>query len=260
MCLILFAYDAHPQYRLVMAANRDEFYDRPTAPLQFWQDQPQVLAGRDLMQLGTWMGITPGGRLAAVTNYRDPLAVKPDAPSRGDLVSDFLTGRMASVEYLEKIKVKADAYNGFNLIVGDPDGLFYYGNRGEEIKSLGPGFYGLSNHLLNTPWPKVQSGISRLQSLLQNGDKPSFSRLYELMQNQDKVPDDELPDTGVGPEWERMLGSIFISSPNYGTRCSSILTIDYAGQVRFKEITWQPAQPKPCRSDEREFSFALSLQ
>jgi uncharacterized protein with NRDE domain len=158
MCLILFAYQIHPRYRLVLGANRDEFYARPTAPLDFWQDHPQVLAGRDLEQHGTWMGVTRNGRWAAVTNYRDLRIMKTDAHSRGHLVADFLLSHVPPHAYMRQIATKADQYNGFNLIVGDSAELVYFSNRERKIRLLGPGLYGLSNHLLDTAWPKVARG------------------------------------------------------------------------------------------------------
>jgi uncharacterized protein with NRDE domain len=170
MCLILFAYQRHPRYRLILAANRDEFYARPTAPLGFWADHPQVLAGRDLEQKGTWLGVTRGGRLAAITNYRDPQAIKPNAPSRGHLVSDFLKGSIPPLDYLQDISASAARYSGFNLLVGDPSGLFYFSNHGAVMCRLAPGLYGLSNGLLDIPWPKVDQGKQALAALVREED------------------------------------------------------------------------------------------
>jgi uncharacterized protein with NRDE domain len=257
MCLILFAHDVHPQYRLVLAANRDEFYERPAVPLHFWEDNPEILAGRDLKLMGTWMGITRSGRLAAVTNYRDPKRVKEDAPSRGDLVVNFLQGSLGPAEYLLEVETRADAYNGFNLIVGDRDNLYYGSNRGARFHKLEPGFYGLSNHLLDTPWPKVRSGLARFKTLMTAPKSDMFSALEDLLKNQDRPPDRELPDTGVGMAWERRLAPIFISSPLYGTRCSSILTIARTGHVSFKELSWEHAQEIPRVTIVRESDFAL---
>jgi uncharacterized protein with NRDE domain len=257
MCLILFAYDVHPDYRLVLAANRDEFYERPAAPLQFWEDYPEVLAGRDLKLMGTWMGVTRSGRLAAVTNYRDPKGLKEVAPSRGDLVADFLKGSMRPVDYLREIQVNLDAYNGFNLIVGDRDGLYYASNHGDWFHPLGPGVYGLSNHLLDTPWPKVRAGVSSFKTLVAERNVFTLPELENLLRNQERPPDDQLPDTGVGLEWERRLAPIFISSPSYGTRCSSILTIARTGRIVFKEISWQRNRTTPRIAAVREFNFTL---
>ena len=253
MCLILFAYDVHPRYRLVLAANRDEFYERPTVPLHFWEDHPGILAGRDLEGMGTWLGVTRSGRLAALTNFRDPGRIKNAAPSRGDLVADFLKGNQGAADYLRAIGPGVDAYNGFNLLLGDGDGLYYASNRGVWFRSLEPGIYGLSNHLLNTPWPKVKSGVKGLKRLEVKRDASLFLGLEELLQDQERPPDDQLPDTGVGLEWERRLSSIFISSRDYGTRCSSLLTIARTGRIRFKEISWELGPGRPTPAAVREF-------
>jgi uncharacterized protein with NRDE domain len=253
MCLILFAYNVHPRYRLVLAANRDEFYERPTASLHFWEDHPTILAGRDLRGLGTWLGVTRSGRLAAVTNFRDPRGIKKTAPSRGDLVADFLKGDRGAADYLREIAPGADAYNGFNLLVGDGDGLYDASSRGPWFRSPEPGIYGLSNHLLDTPWPKIRSGINGLKRLAAAGDEALYSGLEELLRNREKPSDDQLPDTGVGLEWERRLASIFISSPDYGTRCSSLLTIARTGRIRFKEISWELGLEGPTPAAVREF-------
>jgi uncharacterized protein with NRDE domain len=257
MCLILFAYDIHPHYRLVLAANRDEFYERPAAPLHFWEDHPEVLAGRDLRLMGTWLGVTRSGRLAALTNYRDPRGIKEGAPSRGNLVADFLQGNLGPSEYLQKIEAEVDAYNGFNIIVGDRDDLYYGSNRGVWLRKLRPGFYGLSNHLLDTPWPKVRSGLARFKSLVTTQKMDLLAELEDLLKNQEMPPDEDLPDTGVGQAWERRLAPIFISSPSYGTRCSSLLTIARTGRILFREISWDQVQESPHIGIVHESNFTL---
>jgi uncharacterized protein with NRDE domain len=255
LCLILFAYKVHPRYRLVLGANRDEFYARPTAPLDFWQDHPEILAGRDLEQLGTWMGVTRSGRLAAVTNFRDPATLRSDAHSRGRLVTDFLTGRMPPDDYLRRIEEEADRYNGFNLMVGDASGLFYFSKHEKIIRPLGPGVYGLSNHLLDTPWPKVAYGKKQLGQLLRGNGEINTEALLKLLEHQIGVPDAELPATGIGLEWERILSPIFITSPDYGTRSSSVLTIDIEGRIRFTERTWKQDQAAPSAQFTRSFEL-----
>jgi uncharacterized protein with NRDE domain len=258
MCLILFAYKQHPNYHLVLTANRDEFYERPTAALQYWQDYPQVLAGRDLLQQGTWMGITRSGRFAAVTNYREVTTPTPNAPSRGHLVADFLTGTSPPAEYLQQIRRIADKYSGFNLIVGDTQDLYYFGNRDGRIRLLESGIYGLSNHLLNTNWPKVRYGKAQLSSILRLADRtarPDMQDFLTLLQNQEPATDDQLPHTGVGIERERMLSPIFITSPDYGTRSSSVLMIDQGGHVDFREISWSQESASPRQTEDRQFSF-----
>jgi len=163
MCLILFAWQVHSDYPLILAGNRDEFYSRPTAPADFWDDHPQILAGRDLEHGGTWLGIHRSGRLAAVTNYRDGRAARRGTRSRGELVSGFLTSDLAPEEYLQEVHRQHTAYDGFNLLIGTSDGLFSYSNRSEQLAEVEPGVHGLSNHLLDSPWPKVEHGIADLR-------------------------------------------------------------------------------------------------
>ncbi len=234
MCLILFSYKQHPVYPLVFAANRDEFYDRPSAPASFWEDRPELLAGRDLKEGGTWLGITRGGRMAALTNYRDPASVKLQAPSRGWLVKDYLCGREDTRIFLKKLEKQAGRYNGFSVILGDPSHLYYFSNRNGTIE-LTPGLYGLSNSLLNTPWPKVERGKRRLGALLSQTEDPPPEDLFSILKDQTRPDDRRLPDTGIGLEWERILSSMFITSPVYGTRSSSLLLVDRQRRVTFME-------------------------
>ena len=234
MCLILFAYQVHPTYNLILAANRDEFYERPSAAADFREDSPQVLAGRDLQEGGTWMGIDRSGRYAAITNYRDPASLKNNAPSRGDLVSNYLCGNQSADDYLENISRQGNLYNGYNLIVGDRHELFAYSNRGERQK-LNSGIYGLSNHLLNTPWPKVYRGKKLLKASFDKKGAELEDALFAVLADRKIPTDSKLPDTGIGLEWERVLSSIFIASPFYGTRSSTILLIGRNGRVKFVE-------------------------
>ncbi len=241
MCLILIAYRAHPSYELVVAANRDEFHGRPTAPLAFWDDNPQVLAGRDLKEGGAWMGVTRAGRFAALTNYRDPNRVLSDAPSRGHLVSGYLQGTEPARVYLDRLMARADAYNGFNLLLGDETGLYYYSNRASAVQALTPGLYGLSNHLLDTPWPKLKRGQRALRRVLERGSEPTPDALLRLLTDRTPASDAELPDTGVPLEWERWLSSIFIDAPGYGTRSSTALLVEAGRRTRMIETTWADA-------------------
>ncbi len=257
MCLILFAYQAPAGYRLVLAANRDEFYERPTAPLDFWPDHPHILAGRDLAGSGTWMGVTRDGRLAAITNYRDPAAINPNAPSRGRLVSDFLAGSTPPRLYLEGIHREAHRFNGFNLIVGDSEGLYYYSNYAQSVHQVSSGIHGLSNHLIDAPWPKVTSGKSVMAGLLQAA-RPDPQSLFKMLTDQTPAPDAQLPDTGVGYAWERQLSPIFIASPGYGTRSSSVLIIDQSGVLDFYERTWRPDPNGPQEEATRHFSLTVT--
>lgn len=243
MCTIVFAYRCHPRYRLIVAANRDEFYSRPSAPAGFWPDCPEVLAGRDLKDQGTWMGITRNGRFAALTNYRDPAQQQAAAVSRGGLVSGFLCGSQTPAQYLTEAAAKAERYNGFNLLVGDTETLWYYSNRQQEICEVAPGVHGLSNHLLDTPWPKVAKAQ---RTMLEQLAQPEISEnaLWQLLADSEKAPENELPDTGVGLELERLLSSVFIESPEYGTRASTILLAGYDGQTRLVERAYDQVQRK----------------
>lgn len=257
MCLILFAYKRHPKYALILAANRDEFYVRPTAPLAYWQDHPKVLAGRDLQAMGTWMGITVEGRLSAVTNYREPGPQRQDALSRGALVSGYLKGAMSPEDYMKTVESQAHRYNGFNLLVGDTRQLCYYSNRSRKPANLEPGIYGLSNHLLDTAWPKILRGKQQLAALVETGDTITHEKVCRLLTDRETAPAAQLPDTGVGLEWETLLAPIFISSPTYGTRSSSLLLIDYNGHIKMSEHTWQPNQSEPKVQDEKLFTLTL---
>jgi uncharacterized protein with NRDE domain len=234
MCLIFGAIDVHPKYRTVIAANRDEFYDRPTEPASFWPDAPELLAGRDLRAGGTWIGITTNGRIAALTNYRDPESVKPDAPSRGKLVSDFLLGREYPEGYLERLSRVAQNYNGFSILAGGAGEFYFYSNHGGEISKVHPGVHGLSNHLLDTGWPKVERGKQSLERLLAKNDF-AVENIFDMLFDRTIAPDESLPDTGVGLEWERILSPIFITSPAYGTRSSTIILLERDGKATFME-------------------------
>ena len=238
MCLILIGAMQHPHYKLVIAANRDEFYERPTAPASFWEDAPRLLAGRDLKAGGTWLGITTNGRMAAITNYRDPASLKNNAPSRGKLVSDFLLGNESPVDYLAMLEKRAGRYNGFNLILGQGDELFWFSNRGEGPEELTPGIHGLSNRLLDTPWPKVTRGKDALARILSEEKIGLSDALFEMLADRSFPDAVHLPDTGVGTELERILSPIFIASPGYGTRSSTVIMVDQEGNVIFIERTY----------------------
>lgn len=252
MCLILLAWCAHPDYPLVVAANRDEFFARPTEPAGFWPEAPQVLAGRDLKAGGTWLGVSLNGRFAALTNYRDPARIKTGAPSRGELVSRFLKGLQSPTAYIEELESCAGRYNGFNLVFGDPGGLWCFSNCGDGERKLAPGVYGLSNHLLDTPWPKVARGKSALNAALRA--LPNEVPLLALLRDDNIAPDEALPRTGVSLEWERLLSAAFVRSPGYGTRSATVLLMDAAGNVRFIEQGFLPDDPP---GERREFAFTI---
>lgn len=236
MCLVLFALDAHPTQRLVVLANRDEFYARPTAPSSWWSDAPNVLAGRDLEAGGTWMGVTRSGRWTAVTNVRDPASLRESARSRGELTRDFLMSDTPPHAYASHVFRQRDVYNGFNLLVGDLQETWIVSTRLPEPRPLNAGVYGLSNDTLDTPWPKVERGKAGLLRLLQEGAIHPDDALA-LLSDAEPAPDAELPDTGVGLEWERALSSPLIRMESYGTRTSTLLTVSTCGAVEWTE--WQ---------------------
>jgi uncharacterized protein with NRDE domain len=250
MCLILLSWQAHPDFPLVVAANRDEFFARRTASAEFWADAPTILAGRDLEAGGTWQGITRHGRIAALTNYRDPSQQKQNAPSRGRLVADFLAGTQGIDTYLDELETTA--YNGFNLLLGDGQRLVAYSNIARERHELAPGVYGLSNALLDTPWPKVGAGKTALTAAL--AALPDETALYHLLRDDRRHPDERLPSTGVSLEWERLLSAAFIRSPDYGTRCSTVVKVGSDGTASFDEQTWLPGG---VAGERRRFRFPL---
>ncbi len=263
MCLILFLYEAHSDYRLILGANRDEFHERPTAPLSHWHPgrtmpgsgRGPVLSGRDLRGGGTWMGVARDGRFAALTNYRDPSANQNGAPTRGALVTDYLAGRDLPLAYLEKTARTGVPHNGFNLLAGDRNGLFYYSNRGERIQAVAPGIHGLSNRHLDSPWPKVVEGKRALARACSAGPV-STEAILEVLANQERPSDDRLPDTGIGLEWERLLSPVFITSPAYGTRSSSVLLVGRDGEVCFVERTFTP---EGDAAGTRRFQFKIPM-
>lgn len=254
MCLIVFALDYHPKYRLVLAANRDEYFERPTIPARYWPDNPSILAGQDLQSGGTWLGVTTTGRLAAATNYRDPEWYVPNPPSRGLLVAEYLNGDMSSAEYLEDLRTKSHQYDGFNLLFGDRSGIFYYSNRGDTENVVASGIHGLSNQLLDTPWPKVTSAKERLATLLKK-DTEKPEEYFAALADETPFPDDTLPDTGVGIKLERLLSSIFITSRMYGTRFTTLIFIDRENGLKFIERSHDSQRTSSATTE-----FSITLQ
>jgi len=234
MCLILFSLDRHPTYKLVIAANRDEFFDRKTSEAHFWKDAPDIVGGRDLEAHGTWMAMTRAGRISMVTNYRDPANIRADAPSRGKLVTDYLLSAKNPREFLEDLRPGAASYNGFNLLVGNPEELWYLSNYQDGIHPVTKGVHGLSNHLLETPWPKVTRGKEQLSTLLTQ-DSIDPESLFEMLYDEMPAMENQLPDTGIGRERERALSSMFIKTPGYGTRCSTVVLVTHGNDVTYAE-------------------------
>ena len=254
MCLIFLSIHQHPTYKLIVAANRDEFYKRQTTPADFWQDHPQILGGRDVEAHGTWMAMTKSGRISMVTNYRDPKNIDPNAPSRGQLVTDFLLSEKNPEKYLTEVKQAEKRYNGFNLITGNTNELFYYSNYKGSIEKIQHGIHGLSNHLLDTPWPKVVKGKEKWKILLAQPTLNS-STLFDFLMDEHRAPDELLPETGIGLERERALSSMFIKTPGYGTRCSSVILVDHQNQVRFTERAYDL---DTFQFTDREFQFRIN--
>lgn len=257
MCLIVLAWKASPRVRLALAANRDEFFARETASAGWWADAPDVFGGRDLRAGGTWLGVTRTGRFAALTNFRDVTAPpKNAAPSRGGLVADFLRRKEGPAAYLARLSRHADSFEGFNLLVSDGRDLFSFSNVEGEPMALAPGVYGLSNHLLETPWPKVVAARHRLAAAVAAETVPQEleASLLDLLRNRAVAPDGALPDTGLPLAWERALSAAFVVLPEYGTRAStSVVVAD--GEVRFVERRFGPGGAFLGETRER---FALS--
>jgi uncharacterized protein with NRDE domain len=237
MCLIAFAIRPDPEHRLVLVANRDEAYARATLPAAEWVDPPGIIGGRDLRGGGTWLGVTRDGRFAAVTNHHDGSPPRPHAPSRGDLVTAFLTGSREPAEYLGALRERAQDYNGFNLLVGDESHAAWYSNRADAgPRILEPGIYGLSNDLLDTPWPKVVTSRSRLERVLAAPHPPDPSELLEIL-NDRSIPVDATPGAS---EFERALTAAFIRTPAYGTRSTTALILRADGGGVLAERTYPP--------------------
>jgi uncharacterized protein with NRDE domain len=255
MCLILFAHRADPRYRLIVAANRDEFFRRPAAPAGFWTDAPWILGGRDLEKGGAWMGIARNGRWAAVTNFRDGATPAPGARSRGELVANYLIDSAAPQAYVGLVQQVADDYPGFNLLVGDRQVLHYLSNKEDGPMMLAPGIYGLSNGPLDIPWPKVERGKTALRATLDAGPEKLTTVLMAMLADRSIVEDHALPQTGVGRDWERRLSASFISAPGYGTRASTVLMIDHEGEVHFHERSFGEQGELV---QDRSYRFALS--
>lgn len=237
MCLIVFAYKVHEDYPLILAGNRDEFYNRPAQKAHFWYEEPALLAGKDLKAGGTWMGITKNGRFAAITNFRDMSNIKKDAPSRGDIVKGFLTSSASPLDYLSELKNEAHRYNGFNLIAGNIDNLYYLTNQQDIFKEIEPGYHAISNAYLDTPWPKTETALQKFKTRV---DSNNFNEpeLFNILAHSERYPDKDLPETGLPLELERAVSSIFISTEDYGSRCSTLLYALQDGTAEFAERTF----------------------
>lgn len=256
MCTVFFAWQYRDELPLVVASNRDEFHQRPTSAAA-WQGEGDQLwfGGRDDKDGGSWLGLSKAGRFAVITNFREPENINADAPSRGGLVKRWLEGESTDSFSLH-LNNDANAYNGFNLVFGDAKSLYYFGSAEEKpvVRSLAPGLYGLSNGLLDEPWPKVKLGKRRFETVMQ-AEKIEFDVLRGLMSDRRPSPDEFLPNTGVPKELERLLSSLFIVSPSYGTRATTVLTRDAAGHCEVIETRYDAAGEVDGYSQEH---FAIS--
>lgn len=234
MCLIVFGYKAHSTYDLIFAANRDELHKRPAEGARFWNDYPDILAGKDVKAGGTWMGINKSGQFSAITNYRDPSSQKADAPSRGHLVLDYLKTKKSPGVFLDEVDHRAEEYNGFSMLAGNLQELIFYSNRQREKITVEPGIHGLSNHLLNTPWPKVERA-RRLLGDIMDAPEVSEDAIFSLLGDEERPSAEELPDTGLSRELEEKVSPVFIRDHEYGTRSSTVLLIDRNKEAVFTE-------------------------
>ncbi len=253
MCLILFGFRVHRHFTLVVAANRDEHYSRPAAAAGFWNDHPDVYGGRDLEKGGTWMGINTNGRFAAITNYREGQPGPAALRSRGELVSGFLTSTETAPDFFNQAAQSANDYNPFSMIAGDPGRLSFYSNRGSGVAPVAPGMHGLSNHLLDTPWPKVVTGTAVVAATRDLDDPDVISAtLFGLLGERTSAQDAQLPDTGISRQRERELSPPFISGELYGTRTSTVLLVHASGDVFVHEKRFG-AHGAPLGEDARAF-------
>lgn len=250
MCLLVLALRAHPDYPLIFAGNRDEFHARPTEPASWWSKPSGFIAGRDLQAGGTWAGLSRSGRFAVVTNFRDMAPSPPGAPSRGELVPAFCAGEQPAREWRLSLRAQAGQFAGFNLLYGTADDLHYATNRGPGISPLGAGVHGLSNHLLDTPWPKLERTRAGFERLLAAG-APQVEELLALLGDRTPAPPERLPATGLSSEMEALLSAPFIVSPGYGTRSSTIVLISASGEARFVERSYASDGSVAATVDER---------
>lgn len=254
MCIVTFNHHEHPKYKLIIASNRDEFYERPTEKAHYWEDYPYLLGGRDLKQLGTWLGITTSGRIAMLTNFRDLASENADRKSRGDIVKGFLTSSEEPLTIFEQLKKNKNNYNGFNFVAGTVDQLYHYGNTENSITTFNPGTHSVSNGPLNVSWPKTKKAKMMLQNYIQQDEDLYIEDLFTQLNNRELAPDDELPNTGIDFQLERNVSSIFIDrEPNYGTRASTVILVTYDNEVTFIERTFIKGQ----YDDERRFEFVI---
>ncbi len=263
MCLLVLALQVRQDYPLILAGNRDEFFERPTASACFWPGNPDILAGWDKQGGGTWMGITLSGKLAALTNIRDPQALSSSAQSRGHLVRQFLEEDFSPGSFLDHLMASAHLYNPFNLIFGKGKELYYFCSQEGYACRLGPGIHGLSNTFLNRPWPKVVRAKQGLHRILQREKAPRMEELFALLADDSRARPEDLPDTGIGQEWESFLSPVFIRGGIYGTRSSMVLMLSQGGEAEIGERSFtreDHARGAPRARSLPESVFRVTLQ
>ncbi len=270
MCVVYFSYRQDADFPLVLASNRDEYYDRPALPAHVWQEEAKheetsqdknlfdralpILGGRDQKANGAWLALKADGRFGALTNYRDPKRIKKHALSRGLYIPSFLHSQKLAGDFLLSLSKEQEDSNPYNLLLGDREALYYYSSIRKEAQKLGPGLYGLSNHLLDTPWPKVCKGKRDFRKLLESHRPCEHEAFFIFLQDRQEAPEEALPDTGIGKEWERILSPRFIHSPDYGTRASTLMYI-HKGEIIFLEQSYD----RHAKAAERRH-FCLALQ
>lgn len=254
MCLILIALNRHPRYPLVLAANRDEYFDRPTREADYWEDAPHVLGGRDLKAGGSWLGVDKRGRLAAVTNLREPPLTRTGLASRGGLVADFLKSTVQPEDYLDGVVQRRHRYDGYNLLVGNGTKLFFHNSRHAGYRQLDDGVHAVSNGDLDAGWPKIVRGGTALSALLESGSEPEPEALFTILGDTTVAADEELPDTGIGRDLERGLSPVFVRMNGYGTRCSTVVFLDAHRSLTFYERSFGE---DGTASAPRRFEFTL---
>ncbi|HEY8508060.1 MAG TPA: NRDE family protein [Steroidobacteraceae bacterium] len=243
MCLLIIGWNVHPRFRLVVAANRDEFHARPAAPLAKWPPPGEILAGRDIQAGGTWLGVDRHRRVGVVTNFRDMQPPRPGARSRGELIPSFLTGSSTPQEFMTALEARASEYSGFNLLLADAQELWYASNRAQPFaRRLPPGVYGLSNHFLDTPWPKLARVRRKFEQWLQTADGSSDELFAMLNDREPPDPVEPLDASGRLPaELVRAISAPFVLHPEYGTRCSTVVRLGHAGTLDIIEHRFNPA-------------------
>mgnify|MGYP001174539472 CR=1 FL=1 len=252
MCIIFVAVEQHQDYPLIIAANRDEFYQRPTQPSHWWDAPEAILAGKDLQAGGSWMGIHRNGDIAALTNIRNPAREQTQARSRGELVINYLSRSTSETLFEQQLSNSREAYNGYNLLYGNVARLQVYNNHTNRFTPLAAGFHGLSNSALNTPWPKVRRGVTRLQEYISSATSLDKDALFNLLQDNTPAAQHELPDTGVGIETERFLSAPFVTGEHYGTRATTVVTVSREGDIHVTEQSWGPFS---AALERRQFSW-----